>query len=65
VDGKTGFLFSAGDASELAAHCERLIYNPELRRTLGENGRVRAAQFFGIQQHVDRISKIYDQVTRN
>lgn len=65
VDGQTGFLFSAGDASDLAAHCERLINNPALRRTLGENGRVRAAEFFGIQQHVDRISKIYDQVTSN
>jgi glycosyltransferase involved in cell wall biosynthesis len=48
VDGETGVLVSPGDADELAGALARLLRDPELRRRLGEAGRVRAEQAFDL-----------------
>lgn len=38
-DGKTGLLFKAGNAQDLADKCIELISNPQKRQLLGQNGR--------------------------
>jgi glycosyltransferase involved in cell wall biosynthesis len=40
-DGKTGFLFEAGNPADLAAKMERLVAEPRLREALGRNGQIR------------------------
>lgn len=40
--GETGYLFASGDSAELALYLDRLLNDPELRRTMGEAGRRRA-----------------------
>ena len=46
IDGVTGLLVEREDAKALAAALLRLIEDPELRRSLGEAGRGRAAEVF-------------------
>jgi glycosyltransferase involved in cell wall biosynthesis len=48
VPGETGLLVSPGDADELGAALRRLVAEPELRRTIGLAGRVRAEQLFDL-----------------
>ena len=45
-DGETGLLIDPLDAEELATALERLLANPQLARTMGEEGRRRLAQRF-------------------
>ena len=45
VDGETGLLADASDASAFAAHLTRLAEDPALRRRMGEAGRMRALTF--------------------
>jgi glycosyltransferase involved in cell wall biosynthesis len=46
MPGVTGLLFQTGDAKALAAAVIRLLRDPELGRTLGENGRAHVMRHF-------------------
>jgi glycosyltransferase involved in cell wall biosynthesis len=46
LDGKTGFLVPAGDPKVLAEKLEKLILDSELRRSLGNAGRLRYEEEF-------------------
>jgi glycosyltransferase involved in cell wall biosynthesis len=46
VDGETGIHVPPGDVSALRSALERLLGDPELRRQMGEAGRLRAAEHF-------------------
>ena len=56
-DGVTGLLVPAGDVDALADALERLLADPELRRSMGEAGRARAEELFDLpkfrQAHLD------------
>ena len=57
LDGEQGFVFPVGDPETLATHLERLVNDPDLRRTLGANGRDRAVRLFNWDRIVDSISR--------
>jgi glycogen(starch) synthase len=44
IDKKTGLLFKAGDISDLAGKCLKLVINKHLRQTLGDGARLQMAQ---------------------
>ncbi|MGA1875368.1 MAG: glycosyltransferase family 4 protein [bacterium] len=44
IDKKTGLLFKAGDISDLAGKCLKLVINKHLRQTLGDCARFQMAQ---------------------
>jgi len=62
-DGVDGLLVPAGDAAALASAISRLLSDAELREGLGASARARAVELFGIDQAVDRIERIYRQVS--
>ena len=50
VDGETGFLVPPKDAKSIAERLERLISDPDLRRTMGAAGRRRYEQNFTVEK---------------
>jgi glycosyltransferase involved in cell wall biosynthesis len=58
VDGVTGFLFKAGDASDLADRIARFVDDPSLADRMGEDGRRRVAPFSFASQ-VRELLRIY------
>lgn len=61
-DGETGLLTAPGEASALAEGIRRLLLDPEMRRTMGENGRQRAERLFDQRRQVAAITDIYEKV---
>ena len=60
-DGVTGLLVEPGKPEQLAAALGKLIHDPALRQSMGENGACLAAQRFDIEQHAARLVEIYDR----
>jgi rhamnosyl/mannosyltransferase len=62
LDGVTGLLVPPNDANALASSINRLLGDIELRRQLGEAGRARVAEVFGVRQMIDATLGVYRQV---
>lgn len=58
-DGATGYLFPPGDAGTLSERLERLITDPKLRRSMGEEGARRADERFSASRMVEQIHQVY------
>jgi glycosyltransferase involved in cell wall biosynthesis len=56
-DGGTGLLVPIRDPGALAGALERLIDDPELRRTLGRNGRRKYLEQYTIEKHLERMKE--------
>ena len=59
VDGKTGFLCRPQDTENLREKLDRLLSDPVLCRTLGENARRKAEEEFSIESNIEQLLKIY------
>ena len=59
VDGKTGFLCRPRDTDSLREKLDRLLADPALCRTLGENARRKAEEEFSIESNIEQLLKIY------
>jgi glycosyltransferase involved in cell wall biosynthesis len=59
VDDVTGLLIPPRDPDALAEAIARLLHNPDLRRTMGEAGRMRVEQQFSIEETVRRTEELY------
>ena len=55
-DGETGVLVPPDDPAALAAALERLIARPALRRALGQAGRRRVRERFGVEAGIERLA---------
>ena len=64
-EGRTGFLFEAGDVEQLRAHLDDLMASPELRRTMGQRARVRAEREFSLTKHNAGLMAIYESVVKS
>jgi glycosyltransferase involved in cell wall biosynthesis len=62
VNGQTGLLVDAGDVDAFAAAAARLIEDRNLRRSMGERGRLRVAALFTQKQHMTVIERIYSEL---
>jgi glycosyltransferase involved in cell wall biosynthesis len=64
VDSSTGLLAAPGDDVQLAAHLERLVSDPALRKRLGENGRRRFLEQFTFDQMLTGTLEVYREATQ-
>jgi glycosyltransferase involved in cell wall biosynthesis len=62
---ENGLLVPPRDARALSEALARLIGDPELRQRMGNRGRVRAVQEFGIARVIDQTLAIYAEAGRN
>lgn len=58
VDGKTGYLFEAGNPAALADCMRRLVRNAELSGELGKNAQA-WGQKFGEEEHLEALLRVY------
>ena len=61
-DGKTGFLYQPGVASELADCMKQLINHPKMIEEYGHNARESVIEKYTIKRNTDEIYKVMDQV---
>jgi glycosyltransferase involved in cell wall biosynthesis len=64
IGGETGFLVPVNDAEQLAEKLQILMNNPELRQTMGTNGRNRVLRDFQLQTIQTGIMRIYENLIR-
>ena len=60
ADGENGLLAPVKDAENLAVALNRLLSNPDLRKTMGEDGRKKVVAEFAIGRVVDETLKVYE-----
>ena len=58
----TGILVSPGSVNEFSKATEKLIVDSELRKRLGSNGRIRAEKEFSLNNHVYKLTELYDNI---
>ena len=63
-EGETGFLVEPRDETTMAERLARLMANRELARQLGEAGRRRLEQSYGIETMVQRYEELYLSLAR-
>ena len=61
-DGVTGLLFPPGDALALADGVQRLLWEKETAREMGEAARRRAVERFSLRRQVDRLLELWNSV---
>jgi glycosyltransferase involved in cell wall biosynthesis len=64
MDGVTGLLVPPQDPSALAQAIERLLRDPDLRRTMGRAGRRRVEQHFDVRETVRQVEDLYETLLR-
>jgi glycosyltransferase involved in cell wall biosynthesis len=62
LDGDTGLLFPAGDASDLAGCLERLIVDDGLRTRVGSAAPTQMRERFSLEASVLRMEEIYEEM---
>ena len=58
-DGEDGFLVPYGDPLSLAAAANKLIKDPELRKNMGEKGRLKVLNRFEISRVTDHLEALF------
>lgn len=64
VDGETGRLVPSRNATALASAVEELLTDPGKRQTMGEAGRLRAAERFSLDRMVGEMESLYESLAR-
>jgi N-acetyl-alpha-D-glucosaminyl L-malate synthase BshA len=64
IDGETGFLLPVGDVENMALRAIEIVRDPDLRRTLGQNGRELALGRFNVDRVVPMYRQCYERTVR-
>lgn len=64
ADGETGLLVPPGDSDALAGAVTRLLENSEVRRRMGERGRLRIEEQFSLDRMLERTEALYHRLCR-
>lgn len=64
ADGRTGFLIEPGDHHALAARAVELLADEDLRRRMGEAGKIRAREYFSFEVMIARLEDLFRRETR-
>jgi glycosyltransferase involved in cell wall biosynthesis len=63
-DGETGYLYSPGDAAELARLLLRLARDPALAAEMGRRGLARVRERFAVERMVRETAALYEQLVQ-
>lgn len=63
-DGKTGYVFKAGNQNELASKINLLLQNELLTVDMGKMARTRIENIYDKKHHYDKIIKVYNEVAK-
>lgn len=63
VPHETGLLFAPGDVGGLAACLDELLSDPDLRRSLGANGKLRQLSEFTVERYCRQFEDLYREMT--
>lgn len=63
-DGRTGFLFKAGDPKSLAEKITTLLQNPAMALDLGQRGYDKVKEKFNPDVHYQEILKVYEELLK-
>ena len=61
-DGRTGYVVEPADVQALADRLCHLLLNPDRRHAMGEAGRTRARERFGVARMAAGVAGVYDQL---
>ncbi len=64
VDGETGYLVPMNDAAALAEALLKVCADPQKAREMGQAGKKRALEHFGIDATVDHVQAVYEKILR-
>jgi glycosyltransferase involved in cell wall biosynthesis len=64
-DGETGLLVPIKDSAAFADALEKLIRDPELRRSMGIKGRERYLREFSLEKHLDRMEEFLVEIAES
>lgn len=59
IEKETGFIVNPGDIDQLADKIKHLIDNPDIAKRMGEKGRIRVVEEFGIEKMVKSTYELY------
>ena len=62
VDGTTGFTVRAGDRTALVDRIEELLRAPDRAERMGDRGRSRVLESFGVEPMVEAYESIYQEI---
>jgi len=62
VINETSYLFKVKDGNDLTEKLERLILDPEIRKTFGDNARKRVAELFDLEKVTDQTINVYSKL---
>ena len=61
---KTGIIVENKNPEKIAYALEKLIFNRELRKELGENGRNRVEELYKLENNVTKMVEIYERLSK-
>jgi glycosyltransferase involved in cell wall biosynthesis len=61
-EGESGFLVDPDDPEQLAERCLRILADPGLARRMGEAGRARVAERFGLARQLSQYLELYQRL---
>jgi L-malate glycosyltransferase len=64
MDNETGFIVKAKDPQALAEKLYQLVLNPDLRKTMGKNGKQFVSDYYSWEKSVDRMEEVYRKVVQ-
>ena len=63
-DGVTGFVVERKNAAEAAEKLEKLVLDPELRKSMGNAGRERVLKLYDWNENVAQMMEIYNKINK-
>ncbi len=64
IDGKTGYLVAPGNLADLQDKITTLVNNADLRKEMGQNGKIYAQSNFSIDIMLDKYEKVFKEVLK-
>lgn len=61
TNGKEGLLSRVNDPESVARGIEKIITNPELRKQMGQNARLKSYEY-DINEHIEKLCNLYEEI---